>query len=66
MTVHLWFRGGPMSERKTVPVKAFIKILEGDTARGILPAKTPSDARAYLQEMTTKPLTTAHGMGKSE
>jgi len=45
-----------MSKRERIDV--FIDIVEGDIKQGRLPVKTLSEARAYLEEMTDKPITT--------
>lgn len=50
-TVHVWFRGGAIRPRKRPKIETFIKLVEDDTQRGLLPAKTLLDARHYLSDM---------------
>lgn len=63
MTLHTWFRGGVINDRKHTVIRAFIKLLKEDTARGVLPVKTLSEARSYLQEMCDEPIGTAAKKG---
>ena len=56
MTLHQWFRGGVIRERKHPVVRTLIRLLKEDFEKGVLPVKTLSDARSYLQEMTDKPI----------
>jgi predicted site-specific integrase-resolvase len=58
MTLHVWFRGGSIRMSKRERIGVFIDIVEGDIKQGRLPVKTLSEARAYLEEMTDKPITT--------
>lgn len=51
MTVHTWFRGGPIRPGRTQLVYALLKIIEEDTARGILPLADFKSARAYVNEL---------------
>lgn len=56
MTIHNWFRGGEIRKSRTDKVLVLTQLIQEDTARGVLPAKTLADARDYLQEMCDKPL----------
>jgi len=56
MTVHTWFRGGAIRFKKRSKVEVFIQLVEEDIKRGILPVKTLSDARTYLQDMVDNPI----------
>jgi hypothetical protein len=58
MTLHTWFRGGEIRERKHVVIEAFMKLVKEDIANGVLPAKTFSEARSYLQTMCDEPIRT--------
>jgi hypothetical protein len=51
MTVFSWFRGRPIRHKNMLKVETFTDLVESDTAKGILPAKTPAAARAYIEEM---------------
>lgn len=62
MTLHTWFRGGVIRERKQPVVRALMKLLKEDIDRGVLPVKTLSEARSYLQEMCDKPIRTAYSV----
>lgn len=58
MTLHTWFRGGVIRERKHLKVETLVQLIQEDTAKGILPVKTLREARAYLQEMCDEPIKT--------
>lgn len=58
MTLHTWFRGGVIRERKHLKVQTLIDLMQEDTARGVLPVKTLSEARSYLQDMCDEPIKT--------
>jgi hypothetical protein len=55
-SIHAWFRGGSIRPRKRPKIEAFIKLVEDDTKRGLLPAKTLLDARHYLSDMVGRPI----------
>lgn len=50
-TVHTWFRGGAIRPRKRARIESFIKLVEEDMQKGLLPVKTLLDARHYLGDM---------------
>ena len=50
MTVHTWFRGGDMRDKSAEMVKTLLKVIEADTARGVLPLAGFKEARAYVRE----------------
>lgn len=52
MSIHSWFRGKPIREKNRQLVEVFTDLVESDTAKGILPAKTKAEAKKYLEEMT--------------
>jgi hypothetical protein len=52
MSIHSWFRGRPIREKNRQLVEVFTDLVESDTAKGILPAKTKVEAKKYLEEMT--------------
>lgn len=59
MALHTWFRGGAIRPSKRERVDVFIDLVQGDLAKGVLPVQTLAQARAYLGEMTDKPIITA-------
>lgn len=59
MTLHTWFRGGAVRPSKRERVNVFIDIVQDDMAKGVLPAQSLAQARAYLGEMSDKPIATA-------
>lgn len=52
MTVYSWFRGRAIRVSLVPKVEAFVKLVREDMAAGHLPAKTPFDAKIYLDKMT--------------
>ena len=58
MTLHTWFRGGVIRERKHPKIVAFMRLVREDILNGVLPAKTFSEARSYLQGMSEEPIKT--------
>lgn len=59
MTLHTWFRGGEVRERKHSKIHAFMRVVRGDFDAGRLPVKTVREARSYLQTMSSEPLKNA-------
>ena len=55
-TIHTWFRGGAIRPRKRARIETFIKLVEEDMQRGLLPVKTLRDARHYLGDMVGRPI----------
>jgi hypothetical protein len=51
MTVYSWFRGKGVSENKRKVVEVFMKLIEEDLERGVLPAKTLFDSKLYIDAM---------------
>ena len=51
MTVFSWFRGQPIRHKNLLKVETLTDLIESDTAKGILPARTVKDAKAYLEDM---------------
>jgi hypothetical protein len=51
MTVFSWFRGKPIRHKNLLRVETFTDLVESDTAKGLLPAKTTAAAKAYIEEM---------------
>jgi len=51
MTIHSWFRGKPLRDKNRELVEVFTDLVESDTAKGILPAKTKAYAKKYLEDM---------------
>ena len=56
MTLHTWFRGGEVREKKHSKIQTFMRIVKGDFDAGRLPVKTVREARSYLQTMCSEPL----------
>ena len=54
MTVFSWFRGKPIRHKNLLKVETLTDLIESDTAKGILPAKSISAAKAYIEEMIGK------------
>lgn len=50
MTIHTWFRGGVMSPKSAEMAKTLLKVIEVDTARGVLPLADLKSARTYVKE----------------
>lgn len=55
-TIHTWFRGGAIRPRKRPRIESFIKLVEEDMEKGILPVKNLLDARYYLGDMVGRPI----------
>jgi hypothetical protein len=56
MTVFSWFRGTRIRIKTLQRVEVFTDLVESDTAKGRLPARTKAEAREYLEEMIGRPL----------
>jgi len=55
MTVHTWFRGGEIRPRRKQLILAFLKVIEEDTAKGILPLADYKSAKEYIHELNNEP-----------
>jgi hypothetical protein len=55
-SIHEWFRGGSIRPSRRDKIETFIRLVEEDTKRGLLPAKNLRDARAYLGDMIGRPV----------
>jgi hypothetical protein len=51
MTAFSWFRGKPIRHRNLLKVETFTDLVESDTAKGLLPAKSNKVALEYLESM---------------
>jgi hypothetical protein len=51
MTVFSWFRGKPIRHKNLLKVETFTDLVESDTAKGVLPARTTAAAKTYIEEM---------------
>ena len=51
MTIFSWFRGKPIRFKNQQLVEVFTDLVESDTAKGLLPAKNTTHAKAYLEDM---------------
>lgn len=53
-TVHSWFRGQVMNEKKRKVVEAFMYLVEQDMREGTLPARSTKAAKSYIEDMLGK------------
>jgi hypothetical protein len=51
MAVHIWFRGGEIKPSRVPYVEALIRIIDEDTAKGVLPLKGYKDAVKYYESL---------------
>jgi uncharacterized protein HemY len=51
MTIHSWFRGTKIRQSRMEEVEAFMRLVQKDMGKGILPVETTQDAKAYIDEM---------------
>jgi hypothetical protein len=51
ITIYGWFRGKQIRAKKEKTIETFIELLENDMREGRLPAKSPADAKSYIQDM---------------
>lgn len=56
MTIHSWFRGKPLRDKNRQLVEVFTDLVESDTAKGVLPAKSKAAAKKYLEDMVGRPI----------
>ena len=49
MTVHSWFRGGPMKHHNLQKVEKFMDLVEQGLADGVLPAQDIASAIVFIQ-----------------
>lgn len=56
MSIYSWFRGKPIRDKNRQVAEVFTDLVEGDMAKGLLPAKNLLDAKKYLEDMVGKPL----------
>ena len=54
MTVHTWFRGGEIRSGRKQLIVAFLKVIEEDTAKGVLPLADFKSAKEYIHDLTSK------------
>ena len=54
MTVHTWFRGGEIRSGRRQLIIAFLKVVEEDTAKGLLPLADFKSAKNYIQDLINK------------
>lgn len=55
-SIHTWFRGGAIRPSRREKIETFIRLVEEDMEKGLLPAKNLRDARAYLGDMIGRPV----------
>ena len=51
MSVHSWFRGNPIRDKKRRLIAAFTSLVEKDLDDGVLPARSTAQAKAYIEDM---------------
>ena len=49
MTIHGWFRGNAIRRKNKKLVEALTSIIKQDIEKGVLPAQTVADAKAWLR-----------------
>ena len=54
MTVHTWFRGGDIQTGRKPLVITFLKVIEEDTAKGVLPLADFKSAKEYVHNLINK------------
>ena len=54
MTVHTWFRGGDIQLGRKPLVITFLKVIEEDTAKGVLPLADFKSAKEYVNNLLNK------------
>ena len=50
-TIHNWFRGSILRGKNEDMALAFIRLVKRDTEKGVLPALSNKDAKAYIEDM---------------
>lgn len=56
MTIYSWFRGKPIRDKNRQVAEVFTDLVEGDLAKGALPARNLMEAKKYLEDMIGEPL----------
>ena len=51
MTVFSWFRGSPIRHKNILKIETFVSLVEDDTAKGVLPARSTIQAKKYIEEL---------------
>jgi hypothetical protein len=51
MTIFSWFRGKPIRHKNLLKVETLTDLIESDTAKGMLPARSVADAKKYIEGM---------------
>ena len=51
VTIHSWFRGNPIRDKKRRMVSVFTELIEEDLDKGVLPARTTAHAKKYIEEL---------------
>lgn len=51
-TVFSWFRGQGIREEKRRTVETFLRLVQEDLDKEVLPAKTRGEAKRYIQELS--------------
>ena len=50
-TIYAWFRGGEIQSERVPMVKTLIKVIDQDTAKGILPLKDYKSSKNYYNSL---------------
>lgn len=51
-TVYSWFRGQGIREEKRRTVETFIRLVQEDLEKGVLPTKTMKEAKQYIERIS--------------
>lgn len=54
MSVHTWFRGGEIRQGRKQLIVTFLKVVEEDTARGVLPLADFKSAKEYIHDLNSE------------
>lgn len=54
MSIHSWFRGNPIRDKKRRMVAVFTELVEKDLDDGVLPARNTNAAKQYIEDMVGK------------
>jgi len=56
MTIFNWFNGKQIREKNILRIETLTDIIESDTAKGILPARSTMEAKLYLEGVVGREL----------
>jgi hypothetical protein len=55
VTIYNWIRGKPVNPKYHKKIEAMLALIEFDTTRGMLPARSMLDAKQYIDSLTGAP-----------